>query len=42
MQFAPDGARIVQRDSDTGETRETLADAPDRQFPILRDGAQPR
>jgi phytanoyl-CoA hydroxylase len=37
VQYAPDGAQILQGDGTTAQTR-LRADAPDRQFEILRDG----
>jgi ectoine hydroxylase-related dioxygenase (phytanoyl-CoA dioxygenase family) len=41
LQYAPAGAEVLRGDPDSGEppARE-LADAPDRQFPVLRDGVR--
>jgi phytanoyl-CoA hydroxylase len=41
VQFAPEGARALSRDSATGKTRSVAQDAPERQFPVLRAGAPP-
>ncbi|MDX2168511.1 MAG: phytanoyl-CoA dioxygenase family protein [Deltaproteobacteria bacterium] len=41
VQFAPDGARVIQRGAD-GDLKEQLCDAPERQFVVLRDGQSPQ
>jgi len=41
VQFAPDGAAKVERDTQTGEMVRTPADAPERQFRVLAHGASP-
>jgi len=38
VQFAPDGARTIRVDPDTGVRTESRCDAPDRQFPVLIGG----
>ncbi len=38
VQYAPDGADILQRDVGSTGQKRLSADAPDRQFEILRDG----
>ena len=38
LQYAPDGARVLQGDSSAPSTGSVLADDPDRQFPVLVGG----
>jgi ectoine hydroxylase-related dioxygenase (phytanoyl-CoA dioxygenase family) len=38
VQFAPEGARVVEQDRTTGQRTETLVDRADRQYPVLIDG----
>ncbi len=40
VQFAPDGAAVLRR-NDQGVLERAPADAPERQYPILRDGREP-
>jgi hypothetical protein len=40
LQYAPEGAMVLRGDPNAGPAIERVScDAPDRQFPILRDGA---
>lgn len=38
VQFAPEGAKVIQEDRQSGRRTETLVDRPDRQYPVLVDG----